>query len=171
MSETLDMKQYEKLTGKSYKKQRTMREKEIGRWFKDGRKWKITVEPDDVIPGIPNDKGTWNNKKDDAQQELQLENKGESLDGWKLRKLVAETLLKEQQNDAFIAKLLNDFLQVFTEATMDSLQPVRDALQKLELPQEQAVELNRAWDKFENAATETADREVQKLLHRLAGGE
>lgn len=169
MDQVLDIKGYCKLRDLTYKQVRLLREKSIGRWHKDGKLWKITVKDEDVVPGVENEQRRAPVSPAN-QGELDLFS-GDSEEAWKLRKLKAETLLKEQQNDAFLFQLLTSTMDVFTETMEQCLAPVRQAIQALDLSPAQAETVNRAWDRFTTEAEEISDREVQKLLTQMMGGE
>jgi len=166
----LDAAQYEKLTGKTYKQQRTMREKGIGRWTKVGKKYQILVKPADVIPGIDNEHSGLSGLRpaDPHQPELPV---ADTMEDWKLRKLKAEALLKEQQNDAFLFKLLSDFSRVFSESMVDCLQPIRQVLVDAELTPEQAAAINQGWVRFGEEWEDRLDKDVTDLLNKYLGVE
>lgn len=160
----LDMQGYCKLTGKTYKQVRSMCGRREGRWRKERGKWTIEVLPGDVIPGVDNESL--------PQPQLNLnpapaEGPSDDKAEWELRKLKADAIRKEQQNDAFLFKLLNDFLEAFSDVTIAALQPIQQHMQGMELTREQVDQLNRKWEEFAQTFEERGLEEVHRLFEEI----
>lgn len=172
-TQLLDMKQYEKLTGKSYKQLRSMRDKGEGRWVKQGRKWMIEIREGDVVPGIDNESLPQPELEMSTDPAGQADDPGNEprVDGdknyWATRKTRADALWRERQNDNFLFRILNQYLEIFSRITIDGLRPLQQYLQELELPAETVEEINRLLSNFEEEFEENGWAETQKMFDEL----